>query len=75
MSKSYSAYSPSEVVYGLAAIIFVTVSIVGSMAAWVTHVIATIQAGSYILLAVGAFIAPIGVIHGIMIWFGVPWGG
>jgi hypothetical protein len=42
-------------------------------AAWVTHVVATITAGAWGLLLIGALIAPIGVIHGVMIWLGMPW--
>lgn len=39
-------------------------------AAWVTHVIYTISAQLYVLLLVGMFIFPVGIIHGVMIWFG-----
>ena len=41
-----------------------------SLSAWVTHVINTIQAEEWIFLLAGAIFAPIGVIHGIGIWFG-----
>ena len=49
-------------------------------AAWVTHVIWIIKvlassagatAGQMVLGALGAFMPPVGVIHGFMIWFGV----
>jgi hypothetical protein len=40
------------------------------LSAWVTHVINTIQAEEWIFLLAGAIFAPIGVIHGIGIWFG-----
>lgn len=43
------------------------------MIAWITHVVACIKAGAWLLLLIGGIIAPIGVIHGFMIWFGVPW--
>lgn len=43
------------------------------LAGWVTHVVSTIMVGAWLLLAIGAFVPPVGVIHGIMIWFGVPW--
>ena len=46
------------------------VLIVTAIMAWMTHVVTTISSGAYLLLAVGAFFFPIGVIHGIMIWFG-----
>jgi hypothetical protein len=39
--------------------------------AWITHVVVCIKASAWVLLVVGAFIAPIGVIHGIMVWLGV----
>ena len=38
--------------------------------AWITHVIYTISNELYILLAIGAIIPPVGVVHGFMIWFG-----
>jgi len=41
-----------------------------SFAAWVTHVVVTIQAEAWILLAIGGFIFPVGVIHGFMTWLG-----
>jgi len=50
-------------------------------AAWVTHVIWIIMTlasstppatvGQMVLGALGVFIPPVGVIHGILIWFGV----
>lgn len=40
------------------------------LAAWVTHVIVTIQASQWIFLLAGAIFAPIGVVHGIGVWFG-----
>ena len=41
--------------------------------AWFTHIIHCLMAGKYLLLIAGAFIAPVGVIHGIGIWAGVQW--
>jgi hypothetical protein len=38
--------------------------------AWITHVIVTIQSEEYLFLIAGAIFAPIGVIHGIGLWFG-----
>lgn len=40
------------------------------LAAWLTHVINTIQNEEWVFLLAGAIFAPIGVIHGIGIWFG-----
>lgn len=56
-------------------IAFITIIVVAivPIAAWVTHIVACIQAGAYILLAIGALLPPVGVIHGVMIWMGLPW--
>ena len=71
--RKKSAAAPFWIFVGL----FVT--ILTMLAAWLTHVITTIQAlatpgGSeaveIAVLVVGTLMAPIGVIHGIMIWFG-----
>jgi hypothetical protein len=42
-------------------------------AAWVTHIITCLLTAKYVLLLAGAIIAPVGIIHGIGIWFGVQW--
>jgi len=39
-------------------------------AAWLTHVIVTIQASQWVFLVAGAIFAPIGIVHGIGVWFG-----
>lgn len=52
--------------------------IAATVAGWITHIVVTIQylvgGGDSIayaaLLVVGAFMAPVGVIHGWGIWFG-----
>lgn len=41
------------------------------IAAWVTHVVICIQSASWVLLAFGCIVAPVGVIHGAGAWFGV----
>ena len=41
------------------------------IAGWVTHVIVCIQTASWVLLIAGAIAFPIGIVHGIGIWFGV----
>ena len=40
-------------------------------AAWLTHVVHTILAEEWIFLLAGAIFAPLGVVHGVGIWFGV----
>lgn len=44
--------------------------VLGSMLAWLTHVIVCIKAGAWLFLIAGAIFAPIGVIHGTGVWFG-----
>lgn len=41
-----------------------------SLAAWGTHVIVCIKTGSWLFLIAGAIAAPVGVVHGVGIWFG-----
>lgn len=56
--------------YGeVAAILYLTI-FVWSIAAWLTHVVVCLKAGSWGFLIAGAILAPIGVIHGTGIWFG-----
>jgi len=40
---------------------------------WLTHVIHCLIAAKYLLLIAGAFIFPVGIIHGVGLWFGVAW--
>ena len=42
-------------------------------AAWITHIYVTIMAANWSLLIVGAIFIPIGVVHGIGIWFDSSW--
>lgn len=42
----------------------------GSIAAWITHVIVCIKASAWILLLFGCIVVPVGIIHGIGVWFG-----
>ncbi len=44
-----------------------------SIAGWITHVVHCLMEAKYLLLIAGAIIAPVGVIHGIGLWFGVAW--
>jgi hypothetical protein len=46
---------------------------VAAAAAWLTHVIHCLIHAKYLLLIAGAFVAPVGVIHGVGIWFGASW--
>lgn len=50
-------------------IMYIAISLT-CLAAWLTHVITCIQDDRIGFLIAGAIAAPIGVIHGIGIWFG-----
>jgi hypothetical protein len=40
-------------------------------AAWLTHVVVSIQASKWLLLLVGAIFFPVGCVHGTGTWFGI----
>lgn len=52
--------------------IFITVWVL-SIAGWITHIVWCIQNREFLFMIAGALIAPMGVIHGICLWFGVTW--
>lgn len=55
----------------MTSITFVWVSLViASIAAWITHVVVCIKTASWLFLIAGAIAAPVGVIHGVGVWFG-----
>lgn len=41
------------------------------IAAWITHVVVCIGTSSWVLLAIGALVFPVGIVHGFAVWFGV----
>lgn len=45
--------------------------VIGSVAAWATHVIVCIKAASWVLLIIGAIFFPIGILHGLAVWLGI----
>jgi len=44
--------------------------VIASVAAWLTHVITCISDDRWGLLIAGGLVFPVGIIHGIGIWFG-----
>ncbi|AXN57956.1 hypothetical protein KASHIRA_00360 [Serratia phage vB_SmaM-Kashira] len=48
-----------------------TLFMITMFAAWVTHIVTCFKTDAWGFLIAGAIAAPIGVIHGIGIWFGV----
>lgn len=57
----------AEVIGGIIALLSVLIG----MAGWATHVIVCIKASAWILLLFGCVFFPVGVVHGIGIWFGM----
>ena len=62
----------------ITAVLIFLIFVSTSLAAFVTHVVWSINAaaetGSAIaLLIIGVFIPPVGVVHGVAIWFGYSW--
>ena len=53
-----------------AAIILVSTIVLGSFAAWLTHIFVCIRTGAWAFLIAGAVFFPVAVIHGIGLWFG-----
>ena len=49
----------------IAIVVYITM-----FAAWLTHVITCLAAGSWGFLVAGALLFPIAIVHGIGIWFG-----
>lgn len=61
----------TKAIFGLLAALAAFGAVLTFIAAWITHVVVCIKASAWILLLFGAIVAPIGIIHGIGIWFGV----
>jgi predicted membrane channel-forming protein YqfA (hemolysin III family) len=40
------------------------------IASWLTHVFYCLMTAKYVLLVAGAFVFPVGMIHGTGLWFG-----
>jgi len=44
--------------------------IIWAIVAWFTHIFFCLKTGAYVLLIAGAFVFPVGIIHGTGLWFG-----
>jgi hypothetical protein len=64
MRRKYSP-APSWTV-----LIFMASMMITSVAAWITHVLTCIQTEQWLFLIAGAIAAPVGIIHGVGLWFG-----
>lgn len=50
---------------------FIAIAVyIACVIAWITHIVACIKTASWILLILGAFFFPVGIVHGVMVWFG-----
>jgi hypothetical protein len=65
MRRKYST-APS-----LTVLIFMASMMITSVAAWITHVLTCIHTEQWLFLIAGAIAAPVGMIHGIGLWFNV----
>lgn len=63
----------SDTSVGIAVLLTVWGGILACIAGWITHVVVCIKTASWLFLIAGAVCAPVGVIHGIGVWFGA-WG-
>jgi len=52
-----------------AAMMMMMAIVLTSFSAWVTHVVTCFQSEQWLLLIAGAVAAPLGIAHGIYIWF------
>ena len=46
---------------------------IGFPAAWITHIVVSIQAQEWLFMIVGALIAPVAIFHGFATWLGYNW--
>ena len=67
MSKAISFFKGFGI---LGVVIGFFTMILAPFAGWVNHIIYCFEKHEYLLLLVGAVMAPIGSIHGIGLWFG-----
>ncbi len=65
-------------IFGFIGATWIVLLVVG-IPAWITHVAwslrllmsdATAPVGKYVLAGIGAFMPPIGAVHGVLLWFG-----
>ena len=42
-----------------------------ALGAWIQHIVTTIQAEVYGQMFIGAFVFPVGILHGLGIWLGL----
>lgn len=67
----YSRMSTRTKAANLGTILLTFSFLLVSFAAWLTHVIVCLKTASWGFLIAGALVAPIAVIHGVGLWFGL----
>lgn len=48
-----------------------TIAFIALIVAWFTHIITCLSTGAWGFLIAGALLLPVGLIHGVGIWFGM----
>lgn len=64
------SYAKDDGWEGFWAVIFALAIIIVPAAAWITHVVVCLKTAAWGFLIAGAILFPIGIIHGIGLWFG-----
>lgn len=65
----YNSKSNAEAYFGLA----ILVTVLAGIAAWITSIINCLSYGKWLLLIVDIICGPVGVVHGVGLWFGANW--
>lgn len=63
--KTYEVWYSEHMPTLIAIILWVLI-----IASWFTHIVTCLATGMWGFLIAGALLFPIGIIHGVMIWFG-----
>lgn len=63
-------FTPKQDAIGFLAIFTIIITLI---ATYITHIINTLMTGKYILLLIGVIVPPIGMLHGLGLWFGIAW--
>lgn len=71
MDKLSDVIDLSQLLMGLFVIGLWLIILVGTVGAWITHVVVCLIDGSWGFLIAGALLFPIAIIHGWLIWIGV----
>lgn len=71
MTKTIDGFKGRVLKLGSLALATIVMLGLGSIAAWITHIITCLREDEWGFLIAGALFFPIAIIHGIGVWFGV----